>query len=99
MVGGAGGVVVHSAVLASGDVLQTIVGEGPEAGRLLQQDGGVAKDQPVDGLWLLSEDGDGGRGVAGMPRSLQTCGRRRLPCGSPPVPARRRSPPARGIRR
>jgi hypothetical protein len=62
MVGGAGGVVAHGAVLASGDVLQTIVGEGLEAGRLLQQDGGVAKDQPVDGLWLLLEDGDGGRG-------------------------------------
>ena len=52
----------HGAVLASGDVLQTIVGEGLEAGRLLQQDGGVTKDQPVDGLWLLLEDGDGGRG-------------------------------------
>ncbi len=66
MVGGAGGVLVHGAVLDGGDVLQAVVGDHPDAGRLLQQDGGVAQHQVVNGLGLLAEDGDGGRGAAGM---------------------------------
>ena len=66
MIGGAGGVLMHGAVLDSGNVLQAIVGDDPEAGRLLQQDGGVAEDQAVDGLGLLAEDGDGCRGAAGV---------------------------------
>jgi hypothetical protein len=66
MVGRAGGVLMHGAVLDGGDVLQAVVGEDPEAGRLLEQDGGVAEDQAVDGLGLSAEDGHGGRGAAGV---------------------------------
>jgi hypothetical protein len=49
MIGGAGGVLMHGAVLASGNVLQAIVGDDPDAGRLLQQNGGVAEHQEVKG--------------------------------------------------
>jgi hypothetical protein len=66
MVSGAGGVLVHGAVLDGGDLLQAVVGDHPEAGWLLEQDGRVAQDQVVNGVWLLAEDGDGSRGAAGM---------------------------------
>jgi hypothetical protein len=45
MVGRAGGVLVHGAVLDGGDVLQAVVSDHPDAGGLLQQEGRVAKDQ------------------------------------------------------
>jgi hypothetical protein len=75
MIGGAGGVLMHGAVLASGNVLQAIFGEDPDAGRLLQQDGGVAQDQAVDGLGLLPADRDGCRRAAGVPRSQMSAWR------------------------
>ena len=59
MIGGAGGVMMHGAVLDGGNILQAIVGEDPDAGRLLQQDGGVPEDQAVNGVRLFAEDGDG----------------------------------------
>ena len=51
---------MHRFVPSSGDVLQTVVGEDPDAGRLLQHDGRVAQDQVVNGVRLLAEDSDGG---------------------------------------
>jgi hypothetical protein len=66
MIGGAGSLLMHGAVLDSGNVLQAIVGEDPDAGRLLQQDGGVAEHQAVNSLGLLPEDGDGCRRAAWM---------------------------------
>ena len=57
---------VHGAVLDGGDPLQAVVGDHPDAGRLLQQDGRIPQDQVVDGVGLLAEDGDRGRGGAGM---------------------------------
>ena len=38
MVGGAGGVLMHGAVLDSGDALQAIIGKDPDTGWLLQQE-------------------------------------------------------------
>jgi integrase len=50
-------VLVHGAVLDGGDVLQAVVSDHPDVGRLLQQEGRVAKDQVVNSLGLFAEDG------------------------------------------
>jgi hypothetical protein len=70
MVGRAGGVLVHGPVLDGGDLLKAVVGDHPDTGLLLQQDGRVTKHQIVNGLGLLAEDGDRGRGAAGMADSV-----------------------------
>jgi len=43
IVGRAGGLLVHGAVLSGGHFLQAFVGDYPDAGRLFDQDGGVAE--------------------------------------------------------
>ena len=47
-------------------LFQPVVGDRPDAGRLLQQDGRIPQDQVVDGVWLLVEERDRGRWGAGM---------------------------------
>ena len=66
MGGGAGGLLMHRVVLHGGDLFQPVVGDHPDASRLLQQDGRIPQDQVVDGVWLLAEDRDRGRWCAGM---------------------------------
>lgn len=59
---------MHRVVLHGGDLFQPVVGDHPDASRLLQQDGRIPQDQVVDGVWLLAEDRDRGRWCAGMRR-------------------------------
>ena len=66
MGGRAGGLLMHRIVLHGGDAFQPVVGDRPDAGRLLQQDGRIPQDQILHGVRLLAEDRDRGRWCAGM---------------------------------